>query len=79
MEKEIETITLTPYLPEHLHQLSQFYSPITQTPFSASPEESLKYCREDCDKHSYRNIGKWYPSWLFRFTHWRKHRPFHQR
>ncbi|MES1042524.1 GNAT family N-acetyltransferase [Peribacillus simplex] len=51
MEKEIETITLTPYLPEHLHQLSQFYSPGTQTPFSALPEESLKDCREDCDRH----------------------------
>ncbi|MBT2647678.1 GNAT family N-acetyltransferase [Bacillus sp. ISL-34] len=50
-DKDIETITLTPYLPEHLHQLSQFYLPDTQTPFSALPEESLKYCREDCDRH----------------------------
>ncbi|MES9735873.1 GNAT family N-acetyltransferase [Peribacillus frigoritolerans] len=50
-DKEIETITLTPYLPEHLHELSQFYLPDTQTPFSALPEESLKYCREDCDRH----------------------------
>lgn len=50
-DKEIGTITLTPYLPEHLHQLSQFYLPDTQTPFSALPEESLKYCREDYDRH----------------------------
>lgn len=50
-DKEIETITLTPYLPEHLHELSQFYLPDTQTPFSALPEESLKYCREDSDRH----------------------------
>ncbi len=39
MEKEIETITLMPYLPEHLNQLSQFYLPNTQTPFSALPDE----------------------------------------
>ncbi len=51
MGNEIENITLTPYLPEHLHQLSQFFLPDTQTPFSALPEESLKYCREDCDRH----------------------------
>ncbi|WP_260287628.1 GNAT family N-acetyltransferase [Peribacillus aracenensis] len=50
-DKENETIILTPYLQEHLHQLSQFYLPDTQTPFSALPEESLKYCREDCDRH----------------------------
>ncbi|MFE4813228.1 GNAT family N-acetyltransferase [Peribacillus simplex] len=50
-DKEIATITLTPYLPEYLHQLSQFYLPDAQTPFSALPEESLKYCREDCDRH----------------------------
>lgn len=50
-DKKNETIILTPYLPEHLHQLSQFYLPDTQTPFSALPEESLKYCREDCDRH----------------------------
>ncbi|WP_342603772.1 GNAT family N-acetyltransferase [Peribacillus sp. FSL E2-0159] len=50
-DKEIETTTLTPYLPEHLHGLSQFYLPDTQTPFSALPEESLKYCREDCERH----------------------------
>ncbi|MEF2098238.1 GNAT family N-acetyltransferase [Bacillus sp. CFBP9009] len=51
MEKETETITLTPYLPEHLHQLFQFFLADTQTPFSALPEVSLKYCREDCNRH----------------------------
>ncbi|ASS94417.1 GNAT family N-acetyltransferase [Peribacillus simplex] len=50
-DKEIETTTLTPYLPEHRHMLSQFYLPDTQTLFSALPKESLKYCREDCDRH----------------------------
>lgn len=69
MEKEIETktktITLMPYLPEHLHQLSQFYLPDTQTPFSALPDESLKYCREDCDRHSIVILAKGIPVGFF--------------
>ncbi|MGE7907772.1 GNAT family N-acetyltransferase [Peribacillus sp. NPDC094092] len=50
-DKENETIILTPYLPEHLHRLSRFDLPDTQTSFSGLPEEPLKYCREDCDRH----------------------------
>ncbi|MEW5596571.1 GNAT family N-acetyltransferase [Peribacillus frigoritolerans] len=67
MEKEIEieTITLMPYLPEHLHQLSQFYLPDAQTPFSALPDESLKYCREDCDKHPIVILAKGIPVGFF--------------
>jgi len=65
MEKKIETITLTPYIPEHLHQLSQFYLPNTQTPFSALPEESLKYCREDCDRHPFVILADGIPVGFF--------------
>src|SRR5687768_6777407 len=67
MEKEIEieTITLMPYLPEHQHQLSQFYLPDTQTPFSALPDESLKYCREDCDRHPIVILAKGIPVGFF--------------
>lgn len=65
MEKEIETITLTPYIPEHLHQLSQFYLPNTQTPFSALPEESLKYCREDCDRNPFVILADGIPVGFF--------------
>ncbi|WP_458353674.1 GNAT family N-acetyltransferase [Peribacillus frigoritolerans] len=65
MEKESETITLTPCLPEHLHQLSRFYLPDTQTPFSALPDESLKYCREDCDRHPIVILAKGIPVGFF--------------
>ncbi|MFJ7367391.1 GNAT family N-acetyltransferase [Peribacillus frigoritolerans] len=65
MEKEFETITLTPYLPEHHHQLSRFYLPDTQTSFSALPDESLKYCREDCDRHPIVILAKGIPVGFF--------------
>ncbi|MFA1715070.1 GNAT family N-acetyltransferase [Peribacillus frigoritolerans] len=65
MEKEFETITLTPYLQEHLHQLSRFYLPDTQTPFSALPDESLKYCREDSDRHPIVILAKGTPVGFF--------------
>ncbi|MBR8645608.1 hypothetical protein KEH51_20940 [[Brevibacterium] frigoritolerans] len=71
MEKEIETITLMAYIPEHLHLLSQFYLPNTQTPFSALPEESLKYCREDCDRHPFVILADGIPVGFF-VLHWRK-------
>ncbi|KQU19364.1 hypothetical protein ASG65_24150 [Bacillus sp. Leaf13] len=38
---------------EHHQQLSQFYLPETQTSFSALPEQSLQYCREDVDRHPF--------------------------
>ncbi|WP_285769227.1 GNAT family N-acetyltransferase [Peribacillus sp. SI8-4] len=52
-DQKIGPITLTPYVQEHHHLLSQFYLPDTQTPFSALPEESLKYCQVDGDRHPF--------------------------
>jgi RimJ/RimL family protein N-acetyltransferase len=64
-DKEIGIITLTHYLPEHHHQLSQFYLPDTQTPFSALPEESLKYCRKDVDRHPFVILAAGIPVGFF--------------
>ncbi|MGG4264384.1 hypothetical protein ABEW06_03580, partial [Peribacillus simplex] len=56
MKQDKEIVTITPYLPEHHHQLSQFYLPETQTPFSILPEQSLQYCREDADRHPFVSV-----------------------
>ncbi|MFD6439359.1 GNAT family N-acetyltransferase [Peribacillus sp. NPDC060186] len=64
-DQKIDTITLTPYLPEHHHQLSQFYLPDTQTTFSVLPEESLKYCREDVDRHPFVILAEGTPVGFF--------------
>lgn len=64
-DQKIETITLTPYLREHHQELSQFYLPETQTSFSALPEQSLQYCREDVDRHPFVILADGIPVGFF--------------
>ncbi|MCK1995097.1 GNAT family N-acetyltransferase [Peribacillus muralis] len=64
-DDQIIDITLTPYVHEHQHFLSQFFLPDTQTPFSALPEESLKYCQEDRDRHPFVIVAGGIPVGFF--------------
>ncbi|MGE7604525.1 GNAT family N-acetyltransferase [Peribacillus sp. NPDC097675] len=48
---ETETVSLATFQEEHNKTLSAFYLPENQMGYSALPEQSLRYCDEDPDKH----------------------------
>ena len=48
---ETETVSLATYQEEHGEVLATFHLPEDQTVYSALPEQSLRYCHEDPDRH----------------------------